>query len=88
MFSRVLYYVVNFKIIALNKCLFATTAALPCKCVVNNHNYRSDTMFSCTALHRELLDYSLRQIAFAGFRAVICHHTAALPCKRVVNKRL
>ena len=43
---------------------------------------------SCTALHRELRDYSLRQIAFAGFRAVICHHTAALPCKRVVNKRL
>ena len=42
-------------------------------------------MFSCTALHRELLDYSLRQIAFAGFRR---RHTAALPCKRVVNKRL
>ena len=41
-----------------------------------------------TALHRELRDYSLRQIAFAGFRAVICHHTAALPSKRVVNKRL
>ena len=43
---------------------------------------------SCTALHRELQDYSLRQIAFAGFRAVICRHTAVLPCKRVVNKRL
>ena len=42
-------------------------------------------MFSCTTLHRELRDYSLRQIAFAGFHAVI---TAALPCKRVVNKRL
>ena len=24
-------------------------------------------MFSCTALHRELQNYSLRQIAFAGF---------------------
>ena len=43
---------------------------------------------SCTALHRELRDYSLRQITFAGFRAVICRHTAALPCKRVVNERL
>ena len=45
-------------------------------------------MFSCTALHRELQDYSLRQIAFAGFRVVICRHTAVLSCKRVVNKRL
>ena len=35
-------------------------------------------MFSCTALHRELQDYSLRQIAFAGFRAVICRHTVLL----------
>ena len=43
---------------------------------------------SCIALHHELRDYSLRQIAFGGFRAVICRHTAALPCKRVVNKRL
>ena len=87
MFSRILYYIVHFKIIALNKCLFATTAALPCKCVVNKR--LSDTMlFSCTALHRELQDYSLRQIAFAGFCAIICRHTAVLPCKRVVNKRL
>ena len=47
-------------------------------------------MFSCTVLHRELQDYSLRQIAFASFRAVICRHTvtAVLPCKRVVNKCL
>ena len=37
-----------------------------------------------TLLHRELQDYSLGQIAFAVFR----YHTAALPCKRVVNKRL
>ena len=26
---------------------------------------------SCTALHHELRDYSLRQIAFAGFRAYL-----------------
>ena len=40
---------------------------------------------SCTALHRELRDYSLRQIAFAGFCAVIRHHTAALPCKQLLT---
>ena len=43
---------------------------------------------SCTELHRKLRDYNLRQIAFDGFRAVVCRHTAALPCKRVVDKRL
>ena len=45
-------------------------------------------VFACTLLHRELRDYSLEQIAFACFSSVICYHTAALPCKRVVNKRL
>ena len=40
------------------------------------------TMFSRVLAHPELRDYSLGQIAF------ICYHTAALPCKRVVNKRL
>ena len=30
--------------------------------------------------------YSLRQISFAVFHAVICHHTVALPSKRIVNK--
>ena len=38
----------------------------------------------CTLLHRELRDYSLRQIACV--LSVICYHTAALSCKRVVNK--
>ena len=41
--------------------------------------------FTCTLLHRELRDYSLGQVAFAVFQA---YHTAALPYKRVVNKRL
>ena len=41
----------------------------------------------CTLLHRELRDYSLGQIAFGVFECY-CYHTAALPCKRVVNKRL
>ena len=36
-------------------------------------------------LHNELGDYSLGQIAFAVF---ISYHTAALPCKHIVNKRL
>ena len=85
MFSRILYYIVHFKIIALNKCLFATTAALPCKCVVNKRLQERHDVF---CFRGELRDYSLRQIAFAGFRAVICRHTAVLPCKRVVNKRL
>ena len=44
-------------------------------------------VLACTLLHRELRDYSLGQIAFAVFRALFAH-TAALPCKRVVNKRL
>ena len=39
--------------------------------------------FACTLLHRELRDYSFGQIAFAVH--VICYHTAALPCKRVVK---
>ena len=39
-------------------------------------------------LHHELRDYSLGQIAFAFFLSFICYHTVALPCKRVVNKRL
>ena len=33
-------------------------------------------------LHHELRDYSLVFLSF------ICYHTAALPCKRVVNKHL
>ena len=45
-------------------------------------------VFVCTLLHGELQDYRLGQIAFAVFRGVICYHTAALPCKHVVNKRL
>ena len=40
--------------------------------------------FACTLLHRELRDYSLGQVAFAVFQTLL----AALPCKRVVNKRL
>ena len=39
--------------------------------------------FVCTLLHRELRDYSLGQIAFVFFD----YHTAALPCKRIVNMR-
>ena len=38
-------------------------------------------MFSCTALHHELQDYSLRQIAFAGFRALFA-------VTQLFNKRL
>ena len=45
--------------------------------------------FACTLLHRELRDYSREQVAFAVFQALLNgYHTAALPCKRVVNKRL
>ena len=42
-------------------------------------------VFACTLLHREFRDYSLGQIAFV-FSSVICYHTGALSCKRVVNK--
>ena len=48
-------------------------------------------VFACTLLHRELRDYSLGQIAFVFFKRYLlshCYHTAALSCKRVVNKRL
>ena len=48
-------------------------------------------VFACTLLHRELRDYSLGQIAFVLFERYLlsdCYHTAALSCKRVVNKRL
>ena len=34
----------------------------------------------------ELQDYSLGQIAFAAFVLLFAVHTAALTCKRVVNK--
>ena len=48
----------------------------------------SGTMFSrvlaCTLLHQEPRDYSLGHCC----SSVICYHTAALPCKHVVNKRL
>ena len=45
-------------------------------------------VFLYTLLHHELPDCSLGQIAFAVFSSAICYHTAALPCKCVVNKRL
>ena len=48
-------------------------------------------VFVCTLLHRKLRDYSLGQIAFVFFEHYLishCYHTAALSCKRVVNKRL
>ena len=44
-------------------------------------------VFACTLIYGELRDYSLGQIAFVFFER-ICYHTAALSCKRVVNKRL
>ena len=45
--------------------------------------------FACTLLHRELRDYSLGQVAFAVFQALLAiTQLHALPCKRVVNKRL
>ena len=47
-------------------------------------------VFACTLLHRELRDYSLGQIAFVFFKRYLlshCYHTAALSCKRIVNKR-
>ena len=50
-----------------------------------------DAVFACTLLHRKLRDYSLGQIAFVFFERYLlspCYHTAALSCKRVVNKRL
>ena len=48
-------------------------------------------VFACTLLYPELRDYSLGQIAFVFFEGYLlshCYHTAALSCKRVVNKRL
>ena len=49
-------------------------------------------VFARTLLHRELRDYSLGQIAsFCVFECYLlshCYHTAALSCKRIVNKRL
>ena len=41
----------------------------------------------CFRMHCELRDYSLGQIAFTVFQ-VLFAHTAALPHKHIVNKRL
>ena len=52
------------------------------------YNY-SGMMFSCVLYYIvNFKIYSLGQIAFTVFSSVICYHTAALPCKRVVIMRL
>ena len=52
----------------------------------------SGTMFlrilACTLLHRELFEIITWTNSFCCFSSVICYRTAALPCKRIVNKRL
>ena len=50
--------------------------------------------FMCTLLHRELRDYSLGQVAFAVFQALLaitqllCHVSVLLTSACNVNKRL
>ena len=65
MFSRVLYYIVNFEVIALDSCfsciIYYHTAAFPGKHIVNK---RLQTSITIT------LDYSLEQIAFAVFQVL------------------
>ena len=54
----------------------------------------SQMFFACTLLHRELRDYSLGQVAFAVFQALLaitqllCHVSALLTSACNVNKRL
>ena len=82
-------------------CLLRHTKAWLAHDIINNNQFntvaRCFRVFrvyfknACTLLHRELRDYSLGQIAFVFFERYLlshCYHTAALSCKRVVNKRL
>ena len=70
-------------------CLLRHTKIWLARDIISYNGTMFSRVLACTLLHRELRDYSLGQIAFAVFRApVIAYHTAALPCKRVVNKRL
>ena len=54
-------------------CLLCHTKNWLARDIISFHVY--------TLLHHELQDYTC-------FSSVICYHTAALPCKRIVNKRL
>ena len=70
-------------------CVLRHTKAWLARDIINLIQWHD--VFACTLLHRELRDYSLGQIAFVFFERYLlshCYHTAALSCKRVVNKRL
>ena len=64
------------------------------KSVHNEIELQWNDVFACTLLHREIRDYSLGQIAFAVFQALLaitqllCHVSALLTSACNVNKRL
>ena len=70
-------------------CLLRHTKIWLARDIISYNGTMFSRVLACTLLHRELRDYSLGQInSFCCFSSVICYHTAALPCKRVVNKPL